>query len=287
MDGDLLGDAKLQNFKMKLPNQFIENGIAEQDMVSAAGALALSGKIPFVNSFASFLSARANEQIYNNATEKSKIIYINLYSGLIPAGPGKSHQSLRDIALIGSIPGITIVQPANTEETIALVDWMLDNAKTSCSIRLNIGPSPQKITFDRYWSLEFGKGNTIRDGSNGILFSYGPVMLNEAIVAHDFLKKDNYSLKIVNIPWLNNVNEKWLFNEIEEFESIFVLEDHGTFGGLGDLLASKIMKEKTIHNNKTILKFGVETMPACGTPSEVLNFHGLNGEKLASRILSS
>ena len=97
LDADLSDDINLKKFEKKFPKRFIQNGIAEQDMVSMAGGLALSGLIPVVNSFASFLTARANEQIYNNATENTKIIYISLYSGLIPAGAGKSHQSLRDI----------------------------------------------------------------------------------------------------------------------------------------------------------------------------------------------
>ena len=98
LDADLLMTLILRNLRRNF-KKIYSNGIAEQDMVSMAGGLALSGLIPVVN-FASFLTARANEQIYNNATENTKIIYISLYSGLIPAGAGKSHQSLRDISLL-------------------------------------------------------------------------------------------------------------------------------------------------------------------------------------------
>ncbi|MFZ1279255.1 MAG: 1-deoxy-D-xylulose-5-phosphate synthase N-terminal domain-containing protein, partial [Ignavibacteriaceae bacterium] len=98
LDGDLSADCKLRKFEKAYPDRFIENGIAEQDMVSTAGGLARMGLIPVVNTFASFLAARANEQIYNNAGEKTKIIYTCHFSGMIPAGPGKSHQSVRDIS---------------------------------------------------------------------------------------------------------------------------------------------------------------------------------------------
>ncbi|MBM4425528.1 MAG: 1-deoxy-D-xylulose-5-phosphate synthase, partial [Chloroflexi bacterium] len=101
VDADLAADCRVREFELTYPDRFIENGIAEQDMVSMAGGLARQGFLPVVNSFASFLASRANEQIYNNASEKTKIVYACHYAGLIPAGPGKSHQSLRDISLFG------------------------------------------------------------------------------------------------------------------------------------------------------------------------------------------
>ena len=104
LDADLSADCGLRPFENQFPDRFIENGIAEQDMVSMAGGLALQGFLPIVNSFGVFLASRANEQIYANATEGTKIIYACHYSGLIPAGPGKSHQSLRDISLFGALP---------------------------------------------------------------------------------------------------------------------------------------------------------------------------------------
>ena len=121
LDADLADDLNLYSFKKEFPQRFIQNGIAEQDMVSTAGGLALLGFVPVVNSFASFLSSRANEQIYNNATELTKIIYINLYAGLIPAGAGKSHQSIRDLALISSIPNFKIYHPINYLDTPSIL----------------------------------------------------------------------------------------------------------------------------------------------------------------------
>ena len=102
LDGDLAADCRIRKFEKAYSERFIENGIAEQDMVSMAGGLARQGLLPVVNSFASFLAARANEQIYNNASERSKIIYACHYAGLIPAGPGFSHQSIRDISLFAT-----------------------------------------------------------------------------------------------------------------------------------------------------------------------------------------
>ena len=106
LDADLLSDCGIEAFKEELPDRFIECGIAEQHMVSAAGGMALNGMLPVVHSFACFLSTRANEHIYNNATERRKIIYTATLAGVVPGGPGHSHQSVRDISAIGAVPGL-------------------------------------------------------------------------------------------------------------------------------------------------------------------------------------
>ena len=133
IDGDLSADCKLRKFEKMFPDRFIENGIAEQDMVSTAGGLARMGMIPVVSTFASFLAARANEQIYNNATEETKIIYTCHFSGIIPAGPGKSHQSVRDISLFAALPNVTIIQPCNGIETKLATEYCVNEAKENLS----------------------------------------------------------------------------------------------------------------------------------------------------------
>jgi transketolase len=285
LDADLLGDARLQRFAEGFPDQFIENGIAEQDMVSTAGGLALQGMLPFVNSFASFLCARGNEQIYNNATEKTKIIYINLYAGLIPAGPGKSHQSLRDIALMGTLPNMTIVHPGNALETREMVKWCADIAEENCAIRLTIGPSPRIFKFDANWKLEFGRGTVLREGYDAVIFAYGPVMLHEALKASEILFEQGFQLKVVDMPWLNRFDVSWLKEALKEIPIICVLEDHGSFGGLADHMLP-VLIEADILGGQKFNKIGINTMPMCGTPPEVLRHHGVDGESVAKVILA-
>lgn len=105
LDADLADDCSLRPFERAFPDRFIENGIAEQDMVSTAGGFARHGFLPVVNSFGAFLCSRANEQVYLNMLERTRIIYVAHYAGLIPAAAGQSHQSLRDISLFGALPG--------------------------------------------------------------------------------------------------------------------------------------------------------------------------------------
>ena len=162
LDADLASDCRVRAFELAYPDRFVECGIAEQDMVSTAAGLARHGLLPVVNSFASFLASRANEQIYNQASERTKVVYALHYAGLIPAGPGKSHQSVRDISLLAALPDMTIVQPASAEETRALLRWAVEDATGNVAIRLAIGPSPRRI--ELAGELEVGRGRTAARG---------------------------------------------------------------------------------------------------------------------------
>jgi transketolase len=284
LDADLTADCRLKKFKARYPDRFIENGIAEQDMVSMAGGLALAGLLPVVNTFASFLSARANEQIYNNACELTRIIYVNHYAGLIPAGPGQSHQSIRDISLFGALPNFEIVQPCNAVETRMAVEYIVNESSENCVLRLNIGPSPRVIQLPPEYRFSFGRGVTLVEGTDAVLFAYGPVMLNEALVAAELLRDKGFQLKVVNMPWLNRFDTEWLTDVVGNCCAIYVLEDHEPVGGLGDSILST-MKRNRILETTPFQVFGVEGFPACGTPAEALGAHGLNGAALAERIL--
>lgn len=284
LGADLTADCRLRSFEARYPDRFIENGIAEQDMVSMAGGLALAGLLPVVNTFASFLSARANEQVYNNACELTRIIYANHYAGLIPAGPGQSHQSIRDISLFGALPNFEILQPCNAVETRMAVEYVVNESAENCVLRLNIGPSPRAIQLPADYRLTKGRGVTLAEGKDAILFAYGPVMLNEALVAAELLRAKDFHLKVVNMPWLNRVEVQWFKEAVGGCSAIYVLEDHAGVGGLGDMLL-KTIKRESVFETLPFHIFAVEGYPACGTPAEALNFHGLDGASVTKSIL--
>ncbi|MGD9260029.1 MAG: 1-deoxy-D-xylulose-5-phosphate synthase N-terminal domain-containing protein, partial [Desulfobacterales bacterium] len=286
LDGDLSADCGVRPFENSFPKRFIENGIAEQDMVSMAGGLALQGFLPIVNSFGVFLASRANEQIYNNATENTKIIYVCHYAGIIPAGPGKSHQSVRDISLLGALPNFSILEPCNGLETKQALEWCVKEAETNCMIRLVISPSPRSIRLPENYKLSLGKGAILSEGSGAVLFAYGPVLLNEALLASEGLKEKNVNLKVINFPWINRINMDWLEDTIGDSDTIFVMDNHSTSGGLGDFLLNSMMSSDTLRT-KRLIKYAIEEFPACGTPKEVLAYHKLDGNSLITRILGA
>ncbi len=283
LDGDLASDCRVRAFELAHPARFVENGIAEQDMVSMAGGLARQGLLPVVNSFASFLASRANEQIYNNASERTKILYACHYAGLIPAGPGKSHQSLRDISLLGALPNCTIVQPGNAEETRVLVTWAVEHAEGNVAIRLAIGPSPRSIALPDGWRLEPGCGTVLHEGGDALLLAYGPVMLHEALTAAELLRERGLGVEVVDLPWLNRFDGAWLAETVTPYGDVFVLEDHAPVGGLGDGILRALSRQGLL-DGRSVAILGVEGWPACGTPPEALRAHGLDGASLADRI---
>jgi len=279
LDADLASDCRTRAFELAYPERFVQCGIAEQDMVSTAAGMARHGLLPVVNSFASFLASRANEQIYNQASEGSKVVYALHYAGLIPAGPGKSHQSLRDISLLAALPNVAIVQPGSPEETRALLRWAVEDADESVALRLAIGPSPRTIEIPSL-SVAIGCGSVLREGDDAVLLAYGPVMLHEALLASERLaERGELSLRVVAMPWLNRFDADWLAAEIASSDHVFVLEDHAPTGGLGDGLRAALP-------GRVVTVFGVAGWPACGTPAEALRFHALDGASVAQRILA-
>jgi len=275
LDADLASDCRVRAFELAYPDRFVECGIAEQDMVSTAAGLARHGLLPVVNSFASFLAARANEQIYNQASEGSKVVYALHYAGLVPAGPGKSHQSIRDISLLGALPDTTIVQPGSPDEARAVLRWAIDEAEGNVAIRLAIGPSPRRVELPG--DATPGRGRVLREGADATLVAYGPVMLHEALTAAELLEEEGVGLAVVNMPWLNRVDASWLEAALAPSDTLFVLEDHAPVGGLADFLRRELAA-------RDVVAFGVEGWPACGTPVEALRHHGLDGRSLARRI---
>ncbi|HEX3455045.1 MAG TPA: transketolase C-terminal domain-containing protein [Gaiellaceae bacterium] len=279
VDADLASDCRIRGFELRHPSRFVEVGIAEQDMVSMAAGLARQGLLPVVNSFASFLASRANEQIYNAASEDARIVYGCHYAGLIPAGPGKSHQSIRDVSLLAALPNVTVVQPANSEETRALVEWAVVDASDSVAIRLAIGPSPRRLELPADATFAVGCGTVLMEGADAVALSYGPVMLHETLTAAEALRARGIRLAVVDMPWLNRFDDAWLEQAVAPYEHVFVVEDHSPVGALGDALRRELQRPVSV--------FGVEGWPACGTPVEALRFHGLDGASLAERIAAA
>ena len=284
LDADLAADCRVREFELTYPDRFIQNGIAEQDMVSMAGGLARMGLLPVVNSFASFLASRANEQIYNNASERSKIIYVCHFGGLIPAGPGKSHQSLRDIALFSALPQATILVPCNREETAQALEYLVEQAPEVGVLRLSIGPSPRRISLPADYRLTEGRGAVLAPGADAILLAYGPVMLHEALLASELLSRQGFGLSVVNHPWPNRVDPVWLSALVRPYQAVYVLEDHHPRGALGDRVLDALAGTGDLAG-RAFRKFAVEGFPACGTPAEVLAYHRLDGASLAEAVL--
>jgi len=285
LDADLMIDCGLLSFRNNYPERYVECGIAEQDMISQAGALALKGKLPISHSFACFLTTRANEQLFNNASEKTKCIYVGSLAGLLPSGPGHSHQMVRDISALGGIPGLIMLEPSCEKEVSFVLEYAVNKTNNSSYIRLVSIPYEIPYELPKEYKLIKGKGISLTEGGDVVAFSYGPVMLSELYKASLALdKKYNIGLKVVNLPWLNFVDSEWLCNEIGGINKIITVDNHLINGGQGQYIANALINTTAV-NNITLVNMGVDDIPSCGENKEILKFHRLDAESFVSQII--
>jgi transketolase len=286
LDADLVLDTGLLPFKKEFPERFIECGIAEQDMVSRAGTIALNNLLPVVHSFSCFLTTRPIEQIYNNSTEHSKIIYVGSLAGLVPAGPGHSHQSIHDVSFMSSIFNITCIEPVSERQVEEALQWAVNSENRHSSyIRLTSVPVEHNEVINDISLPIFGEGNIIQEGSNGIIFVTSPLLTVEVLKATAILLKHNLRFTVVVMPWLNSLSIEWIKPLIQNFKDVFVVENHDYANSFGTFLIYQLAKHG-LAGERNFYHKAVSGIPACGKVDEVFAFHKLNGESIAEDIKS-
>jgi len=279
LDADLVLDTGLIPFRDRHPERFFECGIAEQDMVSQAGTMALSGFLPFVHSFACFLTTRPNEQIYNNATEGTKVVYVGSLVGLVPAGPGHSHQSVRDISAMGAMPDMALVEPCCEAQVRQAVEWAARQARGPVYIRLV--SVPWELGFDyEPGELLTGRGEVVRSGEDGTLIAAGPVMLSQAWAAADMLAGEGIEYSVVALPWLRGIDGEWLAEVVAD-RPVVCLDNHYVDGGQGDAVLRALADVGSLAR---VVRRGVESVPLCGENDAVLHSHGLDAASIAAGV---
>jgi len=284
LDADLIKDCGLVSFASRYPERFVECGIAEQDMVSMAAGMARRGALPVVHSFACFLAARPNEQIYNQCSEGSKVVYVASLAGLLPGGPGHSHQSVRDISALAASPNLVMAEPSSEAELDALFDTLVNRVSESAYLRLVSVKWPMPFAYPAGQAARVGEGWTVRDGRDGVVFGYGPWMLANAFEAiAEIEATTGLSYKLVCLPWLNRVDAGWLEHTIGARRLIVTLDNHYVHGGQGEMVAAAIAG-LGLEPGVRVTRVGVDALPECGTNDEVLAHHGLDVSGLVARL---
>ncbi|WP_076792526.1 transketolase C-terminal domain-containing protein [Chlorobium sp. KB01] len=284
LDADLILDTGLIPFQKEFPDRFVECGIAEQDMVSQAGGMALQGLLPIVHSFGCFLSSRPNEQIYNNATERTKIIYVGSLAGVVPGGPGHSHQAVRDISTLAAVPGLVIMEPSCEEEVHLLLDWAVKRYLGCSYLRLVSVPWPVEYSLPTGYIPEQGKGVILLDGTDAVVVAYGPVMLGEAMKAAEQLQtRHGISLKVINMPWLNKLDSEWIEEVLEGIDTVVTMDNHYFEGGLGQRIRSVLWGCRGVML-KTMIHLCIDDVPVCGSVADVLSFHHLDSTAIVCAV---
>ncbi len=282
LDADLRLDCGLVAFRERFPERFFECGIAEQDMVSQAGTMALAGLLPVVHSFACFLSTRPNEQIYNNATERTKVVYVGSLAGLVPGGPGHSHQSVRDISALGGMPGMSLLEPFSESEVQAALHWAVHHACGPVYLRLvsvpwALGFDPPEIA-----QLVPGRGTVLRPSGDVLFVAAGPVMVAAAWAAAELLDARGIEAGVVALPWLRDVDGAWVA-EVAGEAAIITLDNHYVVGGQGDAVLAALSAD-ALEAAARVHKIGVTEIPKSGGNDEVLRAHGLDAEGIVAQV---
>ncbi len=274
LDGDLSYDTGTHLARQDFPSRYIQAGIAEQDMVSMAGTLALSGYIPIVHSFATFLTMRAAEQIFNNATEYSKIIYMGFLAGLVPSAPGFSHQAVTDVGIMASMPGMRIFEPSCSTE----LEWALGQALSGSGpsyIRVGgLSPVPAAGGI-------FGDFTPRAPGHSVAFVSSGPLLTLSALDAAELLSKNHgIEAAVFTAPEITAVPSTASLAKLRAYERIYVLENHTPAIAKFEIVATSLRAEGV-----DICRLGLDGVPANGQPAEVMAFHGLDSSALVATVL--
>jgi transketolase len=252
-------------------------------MVSAAGGMALNGILPVVHSFACFLSTRANEHIYNNATERRRIIYTATLAGVVPGGPGHSHQSVRDISAIGSVPGLTAVEPCSEREARLAIRWAVEQNPLSTYLRFVNVPIDLPYALPASYALHPGRGVALREGADVALVGYGPLLMTNAWHAADELASHGVRAAVINLPWLNVIDDEWVRETLGRAPAVVTLDNHYVKLGQGVMIGAALARTGSRAEFRSL---GLTDVPVCGSNAEVLKHHGLDARSIARAVLA-
>ena len=278
LDADLAAATKTGIFKKKFPERFFDCGIAEGNMMTVAAGIATTGKVVFASTFAMFAAGRAFEQIRNSIGYPHLNVKIGAtHAGITVGEDGATHQCLEDLALMRTIPGMTVVNPADATEARAAVEWAI-NYKGPVYFRFGRYAVP--VLFDKEsYKFEPGKAVTLAEGKDVSIFATG-IMVDMALKARELLAAEGISAAVVNVHTIKPIDREAVVKAAEETGAIVTAEEHNVLGGLGAAVAEVVCETKPV----PVLRVGVEdSIGRSGTVPALLELYGLTPENIAAK----
>lgn len=282
LDADLSCSTKTGIFAKKFPQRFFNMGVAEQDMMGTAAGFALSGKIPFVSTFAMFATGRAWEIVRNS------IVYPHLnvkicasHAGLTVGEDGASHQTVADVALMRVLPGMTVLLPADAVETEQMVEAAV-HIEGPVYIRLGRAKCP--VIFDSTYQFKVGKAKVLREGSDLAIMACG-IMTAHALEAAKNLEQQGVQTTVVNFSTLKPLDTETLLKVAQKTKCVLTLEEHSILGGLGSAVAEYLSGAYPVPVHRMGVK---DQFGQSGTAEDLLKAYHLMPEDIveeAKRIL--
>lgn len=242
----LEGDLALPTvpFDRELPARFLQLGIAEADLVGTATGLALRGKIPFVNSFASFLSMRACEQVrLDVAYHRANVKLIGYYCGLTGGWAGSTHHCVEDLAILRAMPNMVVLAPADSVETYKAT-WAAAEHQGPVYMRVGRAENPQVYTDD--YEFVLGRAVELRPGGDLTLIAAGNGIVSQALEAAELLRGEGIEARVLNMHTIKPLDREAVARAARETGAIVTAEDHNVVGGLGEAVAEAALEEASV-----------------------------------------
>ncbi|MDK2805158.1 MAG: transketolase [Thermoanaerobacterium sp.] len=272
---DSRGSASTSNFAEKYPKQFVEVGIAEQNLVGIAAGLASVGKKPFITSPACFLTMRSIEQVkLDVAYSRMNVKIVGISGGVSYGALGMSHHSLQDIAVMRAIPGISIIIPADRYETEKMMSSLLDYEGP---VYVRVGRNPvEDVYSDLNYNYEIGKAVVMRQGNDITIIATGETV-KIAVDAADKLKEEGIGCRVLNMHTIKPLDEEAIIKAAHETGRIITIEEHSIFGGLGAAVAEVVAQNKPV----PMKILGIPDEPAiAGNSKQIFDYYGLSVSNL-------
>ena len=273
---DSRGSGKLTNFGKELPDQIIEVGIAEQNLVAICAGLSAVGKKVFGVSPSSFLTARALEQIKNDiAYSNHPVTLVGISSGVSYGQLGSTHHSIHDVAVLRAINNLNIVIPCDNFETQEVIKSAVNYSEP---LFIRFGKKPMLKIHNENQSFKIGKGIKVKEGKDLVFIATGETV-QRAYQAIEILEKDNFKCTLISMHTIKPFDEDLFLQSIKNTKGIITVEEHSESGGLGEKCASILAQKKIITNFK-VIGFPDEYM-VNGSQSDVLDYYNMSPKTLA------
>lgn len=279
MTADLIGSLKMNSFVSEFPDRFIQCGIAEANMVGAAAGLAITGKIPFIGSFAEFVTGRVYDQIRQEvAYGHTNVKICASHAGITLGEDGATHQTMEDIALMRVLPGMVVINPCDYNQTKAAT---IAAAEYDGPVYLRFGrPGVPNFTPEDQ-KFEIGKAITMNPGSDVTVFATGHLVW-ESLQACRMLEEKGISAEIIDIATIKPLDEEAVIASARKTGAVVCAEEHNMTGGLGELVAGTLAA-----HCPTPIEFinGGDRFGQTGTPSELMAAYGLDASHIADAAI--
>jgi transketolase len=275
LDADIAGGTGVHHFRKALPHRFFQFGIAEQNMMAAAGGMAATGLIPVVTTFAVFCLRAIEQARLSIAYAKRNVKIVASHPGIDVGPDGGSAQALEDLAAFRAIPGMTVISPADPEEMRQATRAILD---FDGPVYMRTGRSASTRLFGPAHKFEIGRGQVLRDGRDVTIVACG-VQVSRALEAADLLAATKISARVINMPTIKPIDSAILAEASIDTGCIVTAEDHNIYGGLGGAVAEAIAQTQPC----PIEFVGVrDQFGQSGEPQELAEFYGLTAPHIAA-----